>query len=239
MRKDKQVALKLRLKGKSYNEISKKLKIPKSTLSSWLSQTVISSEARNRIAKRYHEGSLRGLIRRNKNQTHQALKRKDVAYTTSRNEIKNFSHYELKLIGAALYWAEGYKRPIIKNGREATYHNISFTNSDPKMIILFLQFLREICKVSDENIKAEVRIYSHMNELKILNFWKKITCLPLNNFAKFYYGVSKSSLGKRKFNRLPHGTIAIRVNNTNLFHRIMGWIEGLAKASEVTTIITP
>ena len=35
MRKDKKKAISLRLSGKSYNEISTKLGVPKSTLSSW------------------------------------------------------------------------------------------------------------------------------------------------------------------------------------------------------------
>ena len=47
------------------------------------------------------------------------------------------------------------------------------------------------------------------------------------NFHKTYYGVSKSSLGKRPFNQLPHGVIQIVVADTILFHRIMGYIEGI------------
>ena len=49
-------------------------------------------------------------------------------------------------------------------------------------------------------------------------------------FGKSYYGVSKSSQGKKPFNILPYGTIQIRVNNTELFHRIMGWIDGTKDA---------
>ena len=34
-------------------------------------------------------------------------------------------------------------------------------------------------------------------------------------------------MGKRPFNRLPFGVIQVRISNTNLFHKIMGWIEGV------------
>ena len=231
MRKDKQGALKLRLSGYSYNQIVLELGVPKSTLSGWFSGLNLSSGAREKIAKRVHEASLRGLIKRNKNQTQLAVKNMRSIRTASKREIKELTLNELKLIGTALYWAEGYKRPLIRNGREATYHAVALTNSDPKLISMFLRFLREVCGVPNENINADIRIYEHMNEKELLSFWQKVTDIPVKNFGKVYYGVSKSSLGKRPYNRLPYGTVMIRVNRTNLFHKIIGWIEGLAVQS--------
>lgn len=90
------------------------------------------------------------------------------------------------------------------------------------------QILRDICKVEENRITTSIRIYEHMNEEELLKFWHKITNVSLKKFQKTYYGVSKSSQHKRPFNRLQYGTLAIRVNDTNLFHKIMGWIEGLA-----------
>lgn len=228
MRKDKNEALKLRLSGKSYNEISRILLIPKSTLSGWLADVTLSVEARERIQERVYSGSLRGLIKRNKNQTHQAIQRMRIARAQGRKEIGALTQGELKLIGIALYWAEGYKRPLVRNGKEVTYHPVALTNSDPNLVMIFLRFLREICLVKDEKIMADIRIYEHMNEENLLKFWRDITGLPKENVGKVYYGVSKSSMGKRPFNRLPYGTIQIRVSSTNLFHKIIGWIEGLA-----------
>ncbi|KKR04128.1 MAG: hypothetical protein UT32_C0034G0008 [Parcubacteria group bacterium GW2011_GWC2_39_14] len=230
---NKQQAIKLRSAGKSYNEISRTLGIPKSTLSGWFASLQLSKKAQARIKKRVNEGSMRGIIKRNKNQTNLAQQRALLNRTVATSEIKNLTQKELKLVGAALYWAEGYKRLIIKNGKERTYHPVSFANSDPNLIKLFLRFLREICHVSDQQIMAEIRIYQHMNEKNLIEFWQKITNLPRKNFQKTYYGVSKSSQGKRPFNRLPYGTIAIRINSTVLFHKIMGWIDGLAKMSQM------
>ncbi|MBI3334894.1 MAG: helix-turn-helix domain-containing protein [Candidatus Portnoybacteria bacterium] len=228
MRKDKVQALKLRLSGKSYNEISRLLGIPKGTLSYWFSRLELSEKAQNRIKKRVFEGSLRGLLKRNRNQTHLAIQRRRRIRLEAKQEIGLLTITELKLVGVALYWAEGYKRVQIRNGREVTHHPVALTNSDPRLIGIFMRFLREACQVSDDNIRADIRIYEHMNEKELVSFWQKITKLPIENFSKFYYGVSKSSLGKRPFNRLPYGTVQIRVNNTNLFHRIMGWLEGLS-----------
>jgi hypothetical protein len=131
------------------------------------------------------------------------------------------------ILGAGLYWGEGYKRAIIKNGVARSYHPVSLSNSDPKLISAFLRFLREVCLVEESKINANLRIFEHQNANKLLQFWSEYTKIPKERFSKFYYGVSKSSLGKRPFNTLPYGTIQIRVNDTVLYHRIMGWIEGL------------
>ena len=135
------------------------------------------------------------------------------------------------MAGVSLYWAEGYKRPVIRNGRELTHHVVSLTNSDPQLINLFLRFLREICNMPEEKIYANLRIFEHQNEINLLNYWSGLTKIPKQRFDKVYKGISKSSLGKKPFNSLPHGTIQIRVGDTKLFHRIIGWIDGMKKFS--------
>jgi hypothetical protein len=229
MRLEKTKAIQLRRSGQSYNEISYLLKIPKSTLSGWLGQIQLSAQAQRRITKRVARGSLRGLLKRNRNQTRLAVERMRQTRANGNKEIKKFSNHDLKLFGIALYWAEGYKRAVITNGRTRTHHPVALTNSDPQLISVYLRFIREVCRVPNKAIHADIRIFRRMNRAKILRFWHRVTKLPLKNFGKVYYGVSKSSLGQRPFNRLPHGTVCIRVNNTPLFHTIMGWIAGVDK----------
>jgi hypothetical protein len=227
MRNDKNKALKLRLSGKSYNEITKILDVPKSTLSGWFSEVELSEKSKRKILERARKKSLEGLLKRNKNQTALAIKRKREIQLKASKEIGNISKETLLFIGTTLYWAEGYKRPIMKNGRELTHHSVSLTNSDPDLIKIYLRFLKEICNVPEDRINADIRIFEHQNVDNLLKYWEKITRLKKEKFGKVYYGVSKSSLGRRPFNRLQYGTIQIRVNDTKLFHRIMGWINGL------------
>ena len=227
MRSDKNKALKLRLQGRSYSEISKLLGMSKSTLSNWFTGLELSDSAKARISKRVLIRSVLGLVNRNRMQTKVAEDRARETRNTSKSEVLNISKRELFLIGIALYWAEGYKRPITRNGRVRTFHPVSFTNSDPNLVKVFLRFLREVCEVQEEKITADVRIYEHQNEGYLLDFWSKITNIPFTRFKKFYYGVSKLNQNKRPYNILPYGTIQVRVNSTNLYHRIMGWIEGL------------
>lgn len=229
VRNDYEQALKLRLSGKSYTEIKNMLGVPKSTLSGWFTSIELSDIARKRLKERVYTKSIAGLIKRNKNQTYFAIQRMRTIRAEARNEITHVSLYELKLIGVALYWAEGYKKTKMVKGREVSNHPVSFVNSDPALISLFLRFLREVCGVKEEKIIASMRIYEHMNEGELLQFWRNITRLPKENFRKTYNGISKSSLHKRPYNRLQYGTLQIRVSDTKLFHKIMGWIEGMAQ----------
>jgi len=235
MRPDKQKALTLRLGGHSYTEIQRKLGIPKSTLSAWFSELVLSDKARERISNRVHDGVLRGLVARNVRQTTLARARAMAVHKEAQKELGHISKTELRLIGATLYWAEGYKRLLIRSGKEKTSHNVRFSNSDPALVQMFLRFLREVCDVPEEKIIASLHLYAHINESEARRYWQKITSLSEKNFRKTYYGISKSNLQRRPFNRLPYGTIQISVNNTALFHRILGWIDGLASQSGAQT----
>lgn len=229
MRKDKILAIKLRLQGKSYGEIQKSLGVPKSTLSQWLSNVVISEQARTRIEQRSRKKSVAGLIKRNKQQTINAQIRAKNIRKQAIAEMADLSKKDLLILGSALYWAEGYKKLKTRNGKEVTHHGVSLTNSDPFLVKIFLRFLREYCNVPEEKIKAGLRIFEHHNADEILKFWQKETKILFSNFGKIYRGISISSQRKRPFNRLPYGVIQINVNDTALFHKIMGYIEGIKK----------
>lgn len=225
-------ALSLRKKGYSYNEINKLFGIPKSTLSSWFSNLSLSQKAQIRIRKRIESGTLNGLVERNKAQTALAQIRVRKIRRISKNEIKKFSEKDLFIIGISLYWAEGYKRVVKVNGREVTHHPISFTNSDEIMVNVFVSFLKKIMKVPSERIKLELRIFQHTNKEEAVSYWSKVSGIPKENFGKVSSIISRSSIGKRPFNRLPFGTVAVRVCDTDKFHKLMGWIDGMKKSLE-------
>lgn len=228
MRSDKLHAYKLRASGRSYTEIVRLLGVPKSTLSNWFSGVVLSDEAKTRINERGQKKSVDALIKRNILQTHEAQKRAYQTRNNAKQNIGKISGRDLFLIGVALYWAEGYKKPMVRNGRIITSHYVGFTNSDPLLIALFLRFIREICEVPEEKIKANLRIFEHQNETYLLDFWQKTSRISISKFGKVYKGVSISSQGKKPYNILPYGTFQVRISDTPLYHKIMGWIDGLA-----------
>ncbi|MBI2676690.1 MAG: hypothetical protein HYX21_01905 [Candidatus Yanofskybacteria bacterium] len=229
MRSDKSQALKLRLAGKSYNEISVFLGIPKATLSDWFSKLELPQKAKERLNKRLYQKAVSALIKRNRAQTHFAQQNARNIRNTAKKEISGLNRRDIFMLGVSLYWAEGYKRPIVAKGKIKTHHPVSLTNSDYELVKVFLKFLRETCQVPEEKITGEIRVYEHHSEAYLLNFWNKATNIPFSRLKTIKNGVSISSQRVRPYNILPNGTIQIRVNSTNLYHRIMGWIEGLTE----------
>jgi len=229
MRTDKTRAIKLRLSGQSYKQISDKLQIPKSTLSGWFSLLSLSPTARKKIEQRGYKKAITALVKRNKQQTIFAFKRAHTIQAQAASEINKLSSRELLIVGAVLYWAEGYKRLIIRNGKERTHHVVSLTNSDPALVKIFIRFLKEICLVPPQDIRISIRMFENQNEKNIRAYWLAVTGMPKSNFGKIYKGISISSQRKKPFNRLPYGIVQVIVQKTVLFHRILGHIEGIKK----------
>lgn len=228
MRSDKFKAYKLRMGGKSYSEITKFLGIPKATLSDWFKEVELPEKAKERLARRAYQKSVAAILKHNHAQTHIAQQNARNTRNCARSEIVNLTNKDLFMLGVSLYWAEGYKRPIFVNGKIKTHHPVSLSNSDPELVKIFLRFLREVCNINEEKIKGEVRVYEHHNEAYLLNFWNQTTNIPFSRLKTIKNGVSISSQRLRPYNVLPYGTIQIRVNSTQLYHKIMGWIEGLS-----------
>lgn len=221
MRLDKQTAFKLRLQGRSYSEISSALGIPKSTLSDWFRTFELPDAAQERLKKHASQTSRESLIKRNKLKTQVAEQKAQLAHSTAQKDIGTIGARDLFMIGVSLYWTKGYKKPIIINGKIKAQHAVSITNSDPQLVKIFLRFLRETCTVAEEKVTVGLRITEHQNAGYLLDFWSKTTGISPNKFQKVYYGKNMEN------NILPYGTVQIRVNNTELYHKIMGWIDGL------------
>lgn len=226
-------ARKLRLEGYSYAEISRDIKVSKSTLHTWLSDIQMSDSALKRLYKRRYEPAIKALIKRNKMQTHLSRQRANTNQFIGRGRVNHINHQGLLLIGAALYWGEGYKKAKVnKYGKKLTNHPISLSNSDPDLLRLFIRFLHECMNIDYDLMKISLHLYDHINEDKAIEYWQTATGLPRRNFTKTIYDISISSQRRKKFNRLPYGTAQVMVHSTEKFHQIMGLIEGLIVQSK-------
>ena len=222
MRKDKDVAIKLRKSGLSYKQISDKTSIPKSTLSYWLRDIKLSKEATNKIKARIHKTSIEALIKRNKQQTVLAKQKAGKIKKRAKKETSKLMSNKLFIIGVSLYWGEGYK----KGAYGSKWKSVDFANSDPEMIQVILKFFEEICNVKKEKIKIQIIAHKNINPKEALNFWSQLTKIPKKQFFKISKP-TKYTNAKRINNNLPYGTVHIRINDVKLFFRIIGWIEGL------------
>ena len=119
---------------------------------------------------------------------------------------------DLKISGAMLYWGEGGK----------TGTSVKFTNSDPEMIKVFLNFLRKICGIHEKRLKALIHMYPDQDENELKIFWSKLTSIPTKQFYKSH--IHKGKKGTYK-NKVSYGTIAINYSDKKLLHILLSWID--------------
>jgi len=201
-------AIELRKNGLSYSEIRNSITVSKSTLSNWLKDIELSNEHKSRLSKL----QATGYIGAKTNQTKALLHHKKIKQTAEIEAIK-LSQKPFFVAGLMLYWAEGDKR----SGR------LQFSNSDPDMIKLMMKWFRKFCNVPEEKFRIGLFIHTlHIRE-DCLDFWSKVTGLPLEQFNKPYI---KPTIFSNRKNKLYEGTCVIKVHSKDLFSKVLGWIEG-------------
>lgn len=190
--KEKEEALRLRIDEQlSYSEISKKLKVPKSTLSGWLRDYPLSRE---RISELQHSEASREKYR-NTMQKKRISKEREI-YKRQKRKIKNISKQSLFAAGLLLYAAEGGK---------TNYSTISLANTDPKLINFFIWWLDSFLGVAKESMRFMLHVYDNMNVAHERAFWKTELGIKEGQFYKDQVrSTRKGSFSYRNSSR--HGT---------------------------------
>ncbi len=176
-------AIRLRRSGTSLSQISKKLKISKSTASLWVSNVLIGSNAVKKIANNRIVGQQKAnLAKEKKKRENQDNLNRVVIESLSKIAV---THEYLKVLCSLLFWTEGSKSGSF----------VSFINSDPKMIELFLFTLRNSFKIDEKKLRGLVHVHEYHDESKVKEHWSHISRIPLSQFSKSY---KKPNTGKQK-----------------------------------------
>lgn len=211
MRSDKQRATKLRQSGISYKKIVERLGVPKSTLSDWFSGKAWSEDIKRKnivVAKPIWRANIKKLVAFNRHRSQQAVMKHRRA---AKKEFIALCDNQLFIANLMLYWGEG------------TSHGdcslVKLTNTNPRMIRLFTQFLIRICNIPKDRIRVGIIIYPDLNKKTCENFWSKVTKIPLTQFHKTQ--IIHGRGGARKLN---YGICMVQVINRGLKERILLWI---------------
>lgn len=218
---ERQQAESLRKEGATYAEIQQRVAVSKSTLSVWLRGIPLTEKQKARIYGKDLEAR-RKFVEYNERKRQAAITRHHAWEEQAKTECGPLSVQALKWIGVALYWAEGTK------GNGKGY--VKFSNSDPQMIRLIMRWFREVCEVPEQKFWAYVQVHSKQGLDAVEEFWFQVTGIPRSRFTKPHLKVSRSSQ-RRRGNILPNGTVHVGICDTQLYHRILGWIQGLSAPS--------
>lgn len=215
-------AIELRKKGASYTEIGKSLSLSKGTLSYWLKSVPLKKEFR----EKFYTKRIENLSKGSQSQKERRKREIENIIKKSENEVcLPLSTEAYRLMGTALYWAEGSKTKMCE-----------ITNSDPHLILFMVQWFESMFKIPPKDLKAALNIYPQQNENKIIKFWSDLTGIPVHNFGKSY--VKPVSTNYKK-NNLYYGTIKIRLSKSvDIKHRIFGWVKASLKNIETNVELT-
>ena len=141
----KNKAIELRKKGKSYKEILNHVNVSKGTLSLWLRDVKLSEKQKARL----YGLREKNLYKLAKNKQKQRIAQTRAIIRSAKSSIHRLTQKDLLLIGVALYWAEGDKSKKTEQ--------VKFTNSDPQMIALIMRWFRDVCNVKEEKIRQVIK----------------------------------------------------------------------------------
>jgi hypothetical protein len=218
-------AVVLRKEGFSVREIARETHCAKSSISTWVRGIPLTVEQIRRLDSNQDKGRAKAASHPNSPKCVWGRLRQEIKDSAAKEVSKEYSSGMLKILGASLYWAEGYKR---------SENMVNFTNSDPAMIALMMKFFRNICKVPEDKFRGGVHIHPHLDREAAVRFWMKVSGIPVKQFHRTQLCVSKAS--KHKMDTLPLGTFSIIICDVRLQSRIKGWIKGIEKWSDLGAI---
>jgi hypothetical protein len=213
----KNKARELRKSGRSIKEIKRNLNVSLSSVSLWVRDIKLSKKQLNNLYLNRRTGNLKGSIIAAQNKIR---KRELITQKLKKEgfeEIGKLKDRERFLVGVSIYAGEGGK----------TDRDISFVNSDPKLIKFMISWFIDFCSVSPEKLRGSLYIHDDLNEIKAKEFWSKLTKIPLNQFTKSY--IAKNNKKRLRKKKHENGIFRIQVSNANLHRKIMGWVDGIFK----------
>lgn len=217
----KNEAIRLRKNGLSYSEIQKYIPVSQSSLSLWLKGMELSKKQKERLAKKGDKARKLGSIALKNDR----LERSKAVIDKAKSEIGNLNLNDLMLIGTTLYWAEGSKQK-----EHCPSKQVIFSNSDPKMIKVYLRWLDKCLQIPSERIVFEIYIHkSHKKSIKeLVDYWSEVTGFPESKFTKVYFKKNKIHSLRKNRGADYSGVLRISVTkSTDLNRKIIGWVDGI------------
>lgn len=119
---------------------------------------------------------------------------------------------ELEIAGLLIYKCEGSK----------ARGSLDVTCADPKVILKYLSYLRNICRVRESKISIRLHIHDSMDVREAIKYWSTLTGVPPERFGKTHV---KPDLGKKR--KYPFGICSIRLYNIKLQEIMLHKLEAL------------
>ena len=182
----------LRRQGLSFGNIAKKLFVSETTVRTWC----LDIPGQNVIFK-----------------VHQKMREK--IKNSEKDIVKGlFLSKDLaKIFTSLLYWGEGTKYP--------NSAAVSFSNSDPTMVVTFVGLLRKAFELDENRFKIHLQLHTTHDRDQVFSYWSRLLKIPKNQFWK--PTITKPTKKMKRRNYL--GTCTVRYHDYKILLKLMGIYE--------------
>ncbi|MBU4375939.1 MAG: hypothetical protein KKD29_00495 [Candidatus Omnitrophica bacterium] len=212
-------AMGLRRQGFSLSEIACRIDVPKNTIQGWVKNIKLTRGQKLRLAKKAIACGNKGLqkaLKRNRDKLakwKENIRQRAVKYSNISNKRSDLA----KLVCGILYLCEGAKYP-------STRHLV-FGSTDPRMIKLFLNLLRNNFHVDENKFRCRIMHRYDQNGDALEIYWSKLTGIPLRQFYKSYK--DKRTKGKATKNKEYKGVCSVQYFSTDVQYELQSIGEAL------------
>ncbi|MEU3972255.1 hypothetical protein [Streptomyces bacillaris] len=211
-------ARELRLQGMTYDQIQVELGCSKSSISLWVRDLPKPERSRDAIEQARLAGRMRW--------DHELAVRDAERQRTkaaARGETVTMSDQELFYAGVALYWAEGGKDKVYDR-RE----NVTFINSDPGVVAVYLAWL-DLLGVERDRLSYRVMIHETADVPAAERYWAGLVGIDVSALQKTTLKKHNPKTVRKNVGEAYRGCLVIRVaKGATLYRRIEGWWSGIA-----------
>jgi len=193
-------------------EISKRLGIPKSTMHYWFKDLQWSEKIKKELTEKAARLSTKRMKRVAKANKDRWEKWREQHRIEAKKEFPEYRNNPLFVSGLMLYWGKGDGN--LKN-------DMRLCNIDSRMIVLFNQFLLNICKWPKSGIYLTLTIYPDLSDQECKKYWISKTGISPKQFGK-----TQVIYGRHPTKRLEYGICTIRAGRSRgLKEKIVIWTD--------------
>ncbi len=211
LKKEYEIARKLRAQGKSILVIEKQVPVARSTLSLWLRNIPLTKIQRDRLiqnkykalknarkkAELWHRGQKAARLKLAKDQARETL---------SKVDLKDNSILELAM--AMLYLGEGFKKS------DAT----ALGNSDPAVLKIFVNVLARCYNVSAATLNCELHLRFDQSAPREKKYWSAQLGIPIERFK--YVAFDARTKNSKTYTHY-HGVCTVRASSVAIQRKLI------------------
>jgi len=204
-------ARELRAEGWTIKEIAAELAVSQGSVSLWVRDVEVDNEV---WAARVETRTNHGWEKRRQRFLEKRRAEAQADLANARSWLGELSDRDLFVAGIALYAGEGSK----------TRGSVTLPNSDPRMVVVFLAFLRRFFTIDESRLRVRLYLHEGLDLDAAVEYWATLTGIPPAQFNKPYRAVPDPTLRATKH---PMGCPAVRYHCTVTHRAVMGLVDAL------------